>query len=163
MERILYGPPAKTLALLLDDPQEHDFASTERIVRGLSAELALAKPENWPHSVAEILAHLNANVQFNLGLIRTANPEQYENPYQNWPQVRAEDWEGLVEEFLQGLQALKDVALENSDLERVLYPSTGDEPGWTVGYKLALSVAKHNAYHLGQIVLLRKILKTWPD
>lgn len=157
MKKILYGPPAEALAALLDDPDEHDFAAAERIVRGLSAELALTELESWPHSVAEILAHMNSNVQFNLGLIRSENPEQYKNPYQNWPEVRAENWDELVEEFLQGLGALK-----ASGLERVLNPPTENEPGWTVGYKLALSVARHNAYRLGQIALLRKILGTWP-
>ena len=64
---------------------------------------------------------------------------------------------GLVEAFLDGMKALVEVA-RNEDLGRVLYPATLTEPGWTVGYKLSPSVAKHNAYHLGQIALLRKLL-----
>lgn len=150
------------MAILLEDPEEHDFAPAKRILGGLSAELALTKREGWPHSIAEILAHVNANVRFNLGLIRSANPEQYENPHPNWPEIRAEDWDALVEQFLQGLRELKAIALEGTDLGRTLYPQTDREPAWTVGYKLALSISKHNAYHLGQIALLRKTLGAWP-
>lgn len=162
MSRVLYGPPADTLAILLDDPEEHDFASPERILRGLPAELAVRKPAGWPHSIAEILAHMNANVQFNLGLIRSAEPASYQNPVENWPRVEAGDWDKLVEQFITGLEELKRIALNSPSLDRILYPATA-EPAWTVGYKLAASVAKHNAYHLGQIAVLRRILGAWKE
>lgn len=37
------------------------------------------------------------------------------------------------------------------------------DPSWTVGYKLPCSVAKHNAYHLGQIVVLRRLIGAWEE
>ena len=37
---ILYGAPGPTLALLLDDPEEHDFVCAERALAGLSGEMA---------------------------------------------------------------------------------------------------------------------------
>ena len=60
------------------------------------------------------------------------------------------------------MSQLEQVARDEDELGRVLYPEAGDEPAWTVGYKLALSVAKHNAYHLGQIALLRRLVEAWP-
>lgn len=150
----LFGPPADTLQILLDDPQEHDFADMRRIIGGLSAQQALTKLEGWPYSIAELLAHLNANMQFNLELIRSTDPAGVPKP-DLWPQV--ENWQRLVEVFLQGMAELVQIA-KRDNLEHVLFPATDTEPGWTVGYKLALSVAKHNAYHLGQIALLHKLL-----
>lgn len=50
------------------------------------------------------------------------------------------------------------VARGGGDLDRIVYPATETEPAWTVGYKLAASVAKHNAYHFGQIALLRRLI-----
>ncbi len=155
-DSILFGPPLATLELLLDDPAEHDFASAERLLRGLSGEQAVTVPPGLPYSIAAILAHMNANVQFNLDLIRSPDPVTFKNPYKNWPTVTSKMWPELVAEFLAGTTELGRVARE--ELGRILYPSVGEEPAWTVGYKLAASVAKHNAYHFGQIALLRRLV-----
>lgn len=152
--QILFGPPADTLQILLDDPEAHDFADMRQIIGGLSAEQAATRLEGWPYSIADLLSHLNANVQFNLRLIRSSDPNRMPKP-DLWPRV--DNWERLVEEFLDGMAELVEIA-KKGNLERVLFPTTDTQPGWTVGYKLALSVAKHNAYHLGQIALLRKLL-----
>lgn len=154
----LYGPPAATLALLLDDPEEHDFASTQRLLNGLTAEQAVTAPLGLPYSIAAILAHMNSNVQFNLDLIRSDNPLSFENPYKNWPTVIADEWPNLVRTFLDSIAELKRIAQRSSELERTLFPATDKDPAWTVGYKLAASVAKHNAYHLGQIAVLRRLV-----
>lgn len=157
MPDTLYGPPRATVDVLLDDPDEHDFASAERLLGGISAEQAVAVLPGLPYSIASILAHMNANVGFNLALIRSPNPATFKNSYENWPVVTSEMWPELVAEFLAGIAELKSMAQEE-ELNRVLFPNTGTEPAWTVGYKLAVSVAKHNAYHFGQIALLRRLL-----
>lgn len=125
---VLLGPPPDTLAVLLDDPDAHDFPSVARILHGLTPEQATKAPERLPYSVARIVAHMNSNMNFNLGLIHGA---------------------------------LMRIAREAKDLDRVVYPAKGSESSWTVGYKLACSVAKHNAYHLGQIVVLRRLIGAW--
>ncbi len=153
----LYGPPKETLELLLDDPDNHDFPSAKELLRDLTASQACQKVEGLPYTIAEILAHMNSNLWFNLDLIHSAEPEHFVNPYENWPKLSPEDWSNLVATFLEGLAAAKHLAFE-SDLKRILFTETTEDPAWTVGYKLALSVAKHNAYHFGQIALLRRLL-----
>lgn len=64
----------------------------------------------------------------------------------------------LVQAFLDDLAQLGRIAQDERGLERLLSPPTATESGWTVGYRLALSVAKHNASHVGQIALIRQIL-----
>ena len=156
-DAILFGPPLATLEVLLGDPAEHDFASAERLLRDLSGEQAVTVPPGLPYSVAAILAHMNANVQFNLDLIRSPDPVTFKKTHENWPTVTSKTWPELVAEFLAGITELGRVAGEE-ELGRILYPSVGEEPAWTVGYKLAASVAKHNAYHFGQIALLRRLV-----
>lgn len=156
----LYGPPASTLEILLDDPAEHDIPAPERVLAGLTSEQAVMVPPGLPYSVARIVAHMNSNMMFNLGLIRAANPLTYDEELEDWPAVGAADWPRLVAQFLSNLAHLKQLARQQ-DLERVLYPAADGEAAWTVGYKLALSVAKHNAYHLGQIIVIRRLLGFW--
>ncbi len=157
----LYGPPSATLEILLDDPDEHDFASMQRLLDGLSGEQAVTTPHGLPYSIAAILAHMNSNVQFNLDLIRSDNPVNFANPYENWPTVSVDEWPSLVQAFLSGMAELKRIAQEGEELERTLFPAMNEEPAWTVGYKLVASVAKHNTYHLGQIAVLRRLTGAW--
>ncbi len=154
---ILLGPPPETLVLLLDDPAEHDFASAERLLKGITGEQATTAPLGLPYSVAAILAHMHANVRFNLDLAR-GQPAVFGEP---WPAVTAEAWPELVAAFLADIAELKRVA-RGGDLGQIVYPATETEPSWTVGYKLAASVAKHNAYHFGQIALLRRLIGAPP-
>lgn len=160
--RVLFGPPQATLQVLLDDRQEHDFPSVTRIVGGLAPAQALAVPPGVPHSIAQIVAHMLANMRFNLGLAQAQDPVRVGHPGELWPAVGADEWSAVLDEFLATLEALEQIA-QTGDLERVLYPMTADEPAWTVGYKLACSVAKHNAYHLGQIVVLRRLIGAWNE
>ncbi len=85
---------------------------------------------------------------------------RYDHRGETWPAVSADEWPALVGEFLATLEALTQIALAG-DLDRVLYPMTANKPAWTVGYKLACSVAKHNASHLGQIVVMRRLIAAW--
>lgn len=154
----LFGPPPATLQLLLDDPAEHDFPCAERLLGGLTPQQAVTVPPGLSHSIAAILAHMHANVVFNLELIGSAEPLSFQPPENLWPAVSAGQWPHLAQAFLADLARLGQVAQNAQELERTLYPATADEPGWTVGYKLTASVAKHNAYHFGQIALIRRLV-----
>ena len=77
--------------------------------------------------------------------------------------MRAEDWEKLRQEYLGVLNELQQAARDSAGPDRIVFPATEDEPGWTVGYKLTCSVAKHAAYHMGQIIVIRRLLGAWQD
>ena len=79
-----------------------------------------------------------------------------------WPSSKtpssARAWAQSVKMFQADLKAM--VALvENRRTDLFARIPHGD--GQTV-LREALLVADHNAYHLGQLVLLRKLLKAWP-
>ena len=79
-----------------------------------------------------------------------------------WPRSNAPSsaraWAQSVKMFQADLNAM--VALvENRRTDLFARIPHGD--GQTV-LREALLVADHNAYHLGQLVLLRKLLKAWP-
>ena len=153
--KLLYGPPADTLTHLL---RPTEFAPAEQILGHLDADLATRHLPCTPHSVAEIVAHLLGNMQFNLDLIEGRQPQERDD----WPTVSGEAWPALVHEFLEVNQHLLAYAQQPGVLERVIFPATNEEPGWTAGYKLAVNIGIHNAYHFGQIVTLRQQLGAWP-
>ena len=137
---ILHGAPPDTLRQLLNDEAEHDHPSPARLLADLPLELALAKPANAVHSIAEMVAHINANMRFNLALA-----EGREQARENWPNVSPQDWPRLAGECLDLLARLQELTFDEANLSRVVYEATGEEPAWTVGYKLTASVAKHGA------------------
>ena len=70
--------------------------------------------------------------------------------------VPLEDWESVRQDFLSGLEELKALSDDAALLDHQYLGRDHD-----VGFVL-MDFALHNAYHLGQIVLLRRLLGAWP-
>jgi hypothetical protein len=130
-----------------------EFTAPGRILAGLSGEQACQGALGSPHSIATLLGHMLCWQEWLLGFVRDAEfPEP--SAEQNFPAVTPQQWPGLVQRFLDTLNEVEALATpENCARELVKERS--------LGYALA-SQASHNAYHLGQIVLLRRILGLWP-
>jgi hypothetical protein len=148
------------LLYLLDGGGAHlDFASS---VKNLPARLRGACPEGSPHTLWQLVEHLRIAqwdiLEFsrNPGHVSPKWPEGY------WPSASAPEpaaaWEACLESIRADRQAMRDlVADPAADL---LTPfAHGD--GQTL-LREALLIVDHDAYHLGQIVLLRKMLGDWP-
>jgi hypothetical protein len=72
-----------------------------------------------------------------------------------WPKVRRSDWPRLKDIYLAGLEESRKIAQNPELLSRM------QGPNYTVGFRL-LSHLGHDAYHLGQIVLIRRMIGAWP-
>ncbi|BDP42105.1 hypothetical protein DAETH_20740 [Deinococcus aetherius] len=149
---MLFGPPPQALERLLDEGSA--FVPPGRALDGLSAELACRRVEGAPHTVAEIVAHLHFWQSYTRALARGERPALPGHATEGWPVAGTDDWDALRRAFLEGLAEIKRVAREE-DLSR---PVRGRE---TLGYELTLH-ALHNAVHLGQVILLRRMLGAWP-
>ena len=115
------------------------------------------KVENSPHTAWELLEHLRIAQSDILEFSRNANHESPEFPGGYWNKKRADekDWESSVEQILDDLKAMRDLIMdEKTDLFAEIPGGTGQ----TI-FREALLIADHNAYHLGQIVLLQRILE----
>jgi uncharacterized damage-inducible protein DinB len=150
---ILTGASPEATRALLEEASE--FTPASRALDGLTAERALMKPADSPYSVAEIVSHMVFWQRYVMATIEGEAVEDISSATTGWATVNLEDWPRLKDEFLANLERCCEMARNAAELERV--PS-GNR---TVGYRL-LSHAGHNAYHLGQIVLLRRILGLWP-
>jgi hypothetical protein len=76
-----------------------------------------------------------------------------------------EPWEDLRERFLAGAQNAAAITNDTERLERTVACPTNPERNrpadMTVREQLE-SLAAHNGYHLGRVVLLRQLLNSWP-
>jgi hypothetical protein len=164
MNNRLLGPPAESLSRLLDGDGE--FLTPERLLGDLTAEQASATPPDSPYSIARIVAHLFFWQKRVLDKLQGLDPPYPAHEADGWPESDASEWPDLMLRFLGDLQAAQDWALQDIDLDRP-YPMSGassgaSDPEMTSGYALLRGIGLHNAYHLGQIALLRQMQKLWP-
>ncbi|GGQ94752.1 DinB family protein [Deinococcus ruber] len=151
-EELLFGPPPLALERLLDEGSA--FVPPSRAFQDLSAEIACLWVQGAPHTIAEIVAHMHFWQRYTLGLAHGEQPSVPEHAAQGWPSIGEDGWDALKLAFLAGLSETKRLARE-ADLSRLVRPTE------TLGYELTLHVL-HNAVHIGQIILLRRLLGAWP-
>ena len=147
------------LLQLLNGGNAH--ATFDHATEDLPAHLRGQRPTGAEHSPWEILEHLRIAQWDILEFSRNPNHKSPEFPAGYWPDTQeppdSKSWEKSVQTFREDLRALCDlVAAESTDLFAAI--PHGD--GQTI-LKEALLTADHNAYHLGELVLVRRLLGAW--
>ena len=139
---------------------ERAHAGFEAAVRGLPPELRGRRPEGLAHTPWQLLEHLRIAQWDILEFCRRSDHTSPAWPGGYWPAdeapPRESAWEESLAAFRRGMCDL--VAAPGTDL---LAPIPWGEPHHTVLHE-ALLVADHNAYHVGQLVSLRRLLGAWP-
>jgi hypothetical protein len=136
-------------------------ADFDSAVADFPAELRGVKPPGAAHSAWEILEHLRIAQWDMLEFSRDAKHVSPQWPDGYWPAKPEPDnaaaWDQSVKLFHRDLAAMRKlVADPKSDLLTPI--AHGD--GQTV-LREALQMADHNAYHIGEFVLIRRILGAW--
>ena len=153
----------KHLLELLDGGQAH--ATFDQAVNGLAPELRGGKlecgEEVAPYTAWQLLEHLRIAQWDILEFSRNSRHISPEWPSGYWPHSAKppdpRSWAKSVAAFKSDLQEMKElVANPATDLHAPI--PHGD--GQTI-LREALLLADHNAYHIGELVLLRKLLSAW--
>lgn len=139
----------------------HAHLDFERAVADLPAELRGARPPGLPHTPWRLVEHMRI-AQWDI-LRFSVDPAHVSREFPDgyWPEGDVPPdpgaWDRSVAAFRADLQAMKDlVADPRTDL---LAPIPNGQ-GQTV-LREAILVADHNAYHLGQLVTVRRLLGAW--
>ncbi len=137
--------------------------SFEKAVADLPEHLRGAKVENVPHTPWRLLEHLRICQWDILAFSRNPHHVSPSFPEGYWPPgdapPDADSWDESVQAFQSDLQAMIDLV---ADPHTDLFARIPHGDGQTV-LREALLVADHNAYHLGQLVILRRGLGAWKD
>ncbi len=144
---------------LLKGRQGHvDF---ETVLANLPREFQGKKPEGAPHTPWQLLEHMRIAQGDILEFSRDPKHVSPKFPEGYWPDSEAPPdegaWQKSVTSFGADLQAMADLV---ADPSTDLYARIPHGSGQTI-LREALLVADHNAYHLGQLVLLRRLLNIW--
>jgi DinB superfamily len=141
----------------------HAHVEVDRAIGGLPAELRGAKPPGQPHTPWRLLEHMRIAQRDILDFSRDGSHVSPQWPEGYWPAGDAppdeKAWDQSVKAFKSDAAAMQDlVANKATDL---LAPIPGGQ-GQTL-LREALLMADHNAYHLGQLIIVRRLLGAWKD
>jgi hypothetical protein len=136
-------------------------ADFDKAIEGLPANLRGSKPAGAPYTAWQLLEHMRIS-QWDI-LEFSINPDHVSPDWPSgyWPENEAPPdsaaWERSVKQFRADQQALQALV---EDPGTDLFARIPHGEGQTV-LREALLVADHNAYHLGELVLLRRLLVAW--
>lgn len=149
----------RQLVDLLEGGNAH--VNFDKAVKNLAPELRGRRPQASEHSAWELVEHMRI-AQWDI-VEFVSNPEHVspEFPSGYWPQEPAPaspgDWEKSLQKFRADHSAfLKLIKDPSTDLLKPL-PQGNGQPI----LQKALLIADHNAYHIGQLVLVRRLLGAW--
>ena len=147
------------LVKLLTEAQAH--ATFEQAVKGLPVELRGKVPKGAEHSAWQLLEHLRIAQLDILEFSRNAKHESPAWPEGYWPKEKApadeKAWDKSARAFKRDLNEMVEL-VQNEKTDLLAKIPHGD--GQTI-LREALLLADHNAYHVGQLVLVRRLLGSW--
>jgi len=150
----------RIVASALDWEQAH--AKFDSALAGLPAELRGRRPDRFPHSVWELVDHIRRTQHDLLEFCENPSYKELKWPDDYWPSSPAPAneaaWHASVAEFHRDNAALASFA---SDAPIDLTDRIPHGTGQTYLRTVILAV-DHTAYHVGQIVAVRRLLGAWP-
>jgi hypothetical protein len=141
----------------------HAHVTFAAAVKDFPAKFRGVKPAGAPHSAWQILEHIRIALWDILEFSRDPKHVSPSWPEGYWPNSEKPPsdtaWKKSIASVQRDLTAMqKLVANPRTDLNAKIPHGTGQ----TI-LRQALLVADHNSYHLGQLVLLRRLIGAWKD
>ena len=126
-------------------------------VAGLDWKLSGVQPEGASHSIFQLLNHM---IYWNRWVVKWLGGQKPVVPKHasgSWPGKTAPDnsaeWRSVLQQFDEGLKEMMHATRDSDLLAR---------HGNKTAMEMLQTIALHNSYHLGQVVLLRQRLCAWP-
>jgi uncharacterized damage-inducible protein DinB len=136
-------------------------------VEDIPAELAAREVAGFPHSIAQLVFHMNYWMDYELRRIRgqmPVYPKHNSESFPAAPSVDSAEWDRLRTRMAELLGEFAELAKSSQqEVQREV------ESVHQADQKVAGSVegvlwqmVAHNSYHVGQITLIRRALGAWP-
>src|SRR5437016_4449658 len=149
------------LELLLDEPAHASFG---RATADLPVDLRGAKPPGQPHTPWRLVEHMRIAQRDILEFSRDGRHKSPPWPEGYWPKedapASAKDWQRAIREHESDRQSMIDL-ISNADAD-LLAPIPHAPKKQTLARE-AMLLADHTGYHVGQLILLRRLLGAWKE
>jgi hypothetical protein len=149
----------KQIAQFLEESHAH--AGFDAAVDDFPPELRGRKPAGAPHTAWQILEHLRLAQWDILAFSRDGRHKSPKWPEGYWPESETppseKAWEESVRRFRADRRAMQKLVLDKTRDLSAIVPHAQSQ----TLVREALLLMDHNAYHVGQLVLLRRLLGAW--
>ena len=148
-------PPTTLKGVLLEQLKTtHDqkdwFASAKEAVEGVSAEQASWRDGKGNHSIGQLTAHLVFWNRQQLAKFKGEKPADFSGDNnETFNRFDAAKWTATVKELDEVMTALEQVV------------KTADEASLQKWASALAHIGAHNAYHIGQMVYVRRLQGSW--
>jgi uncharacterized damage-inducible protein DinB len=138
-------------------------------VHGIPAQLAARRLPGYPHSIFQILSHMNFWIEYELRRIRQEDPPYPAHAAESWPSDSSpatdREWKQAETRFVTLIGELSALAQSDPEFLNREVKATHTVHSQHSSSVLAVlwQLAVHNSYHVGQIVLLRRLLNSWSE
>jgi uncharacterized damage-inducible protein DinB len=149
------------VASSLDWEQAH--LKLQNAVKDLPAELRGQRPRGLPHSPWEIVEHLRRGQHDLLDFCTNPDYKESKWPDDYWPPTPAppddKAWNATLAQIRRDCEGLKKLTLDpGKDLTAKIPHGMGQTYLRTI-----LVAVDHAAYHIGELVTVRRLLGAWPE
>ena len=141
----VYNPIAEALRQTIEGD---DFSSPKAMVSRMKAEDASREVPGAPYDIATQVLHADFWNRIWLARLRG---EKRPNMLKDWRVPSPEEWDDIRSAFFKNLDAARAIA----EAEPFTHSMKSDESAKNT----LLAISVHTAYHLGQIYLLKRMMK----
>jgi len=135
-------------------------------VEDLSAELAARRIAGFPHSIGQLVFHMNYWMDYELRRIRGLRPKYPEHNSESFPpagsSVDSAEWDRLRSRMAELLGEYARLASAEELQREVESVHDGDKKVASSVEGVLWQMVAHNSYHVGQISMMRRALGAWP-
>lgn len=137
-------------------------------VDDISADLAARQAPGFPHSIGQLVFHMNYWMDYELRRIRGQKPKYPEHNAESFSPspspANSTEWDRLRKQLANLLTDYAALAQSSpAELERPIETvHEGDTKVAGTLQAVLWQMVAHNSYHVGQITLVRRALGAWP-
>lgn len=134
----------------------------------VSAAVAGRRVDGYPHSVWQIVRHMNYWMDYELRRIAGQRPSHPAHASESWPAEPAPaseaEWNGAQKELAEGLERFAALSASTSEIlrSRVEAMHAGETSRTSTVEAVLWQILAHNSYHVGQIAVLLQCFGLWP-
>ena len=135
-------------------------------LEALPVSLAREKVSASPHSIWELVEHMNYWMYYEVQRIGGQSPAYPEHAIQSWPAepgpASEAEWKEACTCFASLLGQLEALSNSAPEVMRRQVPASGPNALPATVEEVLWQMVVHNSYHLAQVVFVRQCLGAWP-
>ncbi|MBD1395773.1 DinB family protein [Pontibacter sp. JH31] len=137
------------------------YQPLEVYLSGISAEVAGKTAADLPYTIWQLIDHMRFTLHDILDFSRNPGYVEPNWPDDYWPKEKSPKSQQALDECIKDLkEGMQEMIRLVQDQNHNLYEPFPHGSGQNL-LREAMLVAEHNAYHLGQIMVLRRLLGDW--